>query len=251
MRRFFIPPEKINGTQALLGSAEAHHLRTVMRLGPGDSVVVFDGAGHHYQAVIRSSSNSEVLLELTEKKTAEPCEGSDIALAQGFLKDKKMDTLVRPLTELGLTRWIPFRAHRSIPAPDARRLTTRLNRWRKLSIEAMKQCRRDIPLEIDVPGNFEEVLAQSQPYGLKLLFWEKAESAPALETLAGRSHERVFILIGPEGGLEDAEVAAAQTQGFHILGMGPRILRAETAALAACVLAQYLWGDMKLSPQDG
>ena len=249
MRRFFIPTEKISGNRAVLDGAEAHHLRTVMRMGPGDRVTVFDGAGHAYQAVISSSDGKQVWLDLTEKQRAEHTVHLEIAMAQGYLKDKKMDGLIRPLTELGLTRWVPFMAGRSVPVPDARRLEARAQRWRKLALQAMKQCRRNQPLTIDYPCSFGATLAQSEAYDLKLLFWEKADTGLRLEPSQHRVCARVFLLVGPEGGFGDAEVKLAQERGFQVLGMGPRILRAETAAVAACALVQYVWGDMGKSVQ--
>lgn len=244
MKRFYLPSEKIGGDQALLDGPEAYHLRTVMRLGPGDHVVVFDGTGNAYDALITAFEGRQVRLSLTAIKTGDGPSDSSLTLAQGYLKDKKMDNLVRPLTELGLSRWIPFVASRSVPAPDKNRLEARLNRWRKLSLEAMKQCRRNHPLLIDMPCSFDEVLRQADSCDLKLMFWEQADAGFTPEGGSSPANKRVFVLIGPEGGFDPAEVAAARDCGFLLMGLGPRILRAETATLAACTLIQYLWGDM-------
>lgn len=244
MKRFYLPPDKISGDQALLEGPEAYHLRTVMRLGPGDHVVVFDGTGNVYDARIAAFEGRQVRLTLTEIKAGDGVSVSSLILAQGYLKDKKMDNLVRPLTELGLSRWIPFVASRSVPVPDKKRLEARLDRWRKLSLEAMKQCRRNHPLLIDVPCSFDEVLLQADSCDLKIMFWEQADAGLTPEEGSSPADKRVFVLIGPEGGFDPAEVAAARDRGFLLMGLGPRVLRAETATLAACTLVQYLWGDM-------
>lgn len=247
MRRFYVPPEKISGDQALLNGPEAFHLRTVMRLVPGDSVVIFDGTGNAYDAQVSALEGKQIRLSLIAKRAADAGAGSTIILAQGYLKDKKMDSLVRPLTELGLHRWIPFMAIRSVPAPDKKRLENRVDRWRKLSLEAMKQCRRNTPLLIDTPVSFEEVLREAEPCDIKILFWEEANCGFTPEPVPVPANVRVFLLIGPEGGFDAAEIKAARNRGFLPMGLGPRILRAETATLAACTLIQHVWGDMGLN----
>ena len=214
MRRFFVPPSHIADGKALLDGPEALHLRKVLRLGPGDRVVIFDGTGHAYDAVVSTVGANQVRLDLAGLRTDSPGSGLDMAMAQGYLKDKKMDGLVRPLTELGLVRWMPFMARRSVPEPDARRVQSRLTRWRKLSVEALKQCRRDVPLVIEAPCTFEQVLAEAETYDVRILFWESARQADLLEPARERTPARVFLLIGPEGGFDHAEVSAAQARGW-------------------------------------
>ena len=243
MRRFFVPPEKIVADKAELQTADAHHLRTVMRLRPGDAIVVFDGTGKEYQASVRSMDNRGVWVDLQSQADSTTESPLDIALAQGFLKDKKMDELIRPLSELGVTRWIPFKAQRSVPTPDPHRLAARQARWHKISLEALKQCRRNRPMAIEEPVSFQTALSLAEHYPLKLLFWED-ESIALTHALAEMQPKRVFILIGPEGGFENSEVEQARVAGFQPLGLGPRILRAETATLSAAALVQFLWGDM-------
>ena len=174
VRRFFIPPEKIVGKRATLCGPEVHHLQKVMRLQPGDAVALFDGTGNAYQAAIVSFEDGRVHLDQVEKTRREPQPSLTITLAQGYLKDKKMDSLVRPLTELGLARWIPCFARRSVPAPDEKRLRTRLARWRKLSLEALKQCRRNHPMIVEAPLTFNQALDQSDGHDVKVIFWEQA-----------------------------------------------------------------------------
>ena len=242
-RRFFVPPGKMIDGRAELQAADARHLRTVMRLRSGDRVVVFDGTGKTYQAVVRSMEDDRVIVDLLSQADSTTESHLDLALAQGFLKEKKMDELIRPLSELGVTRWIPFKAHRSVPAPDPQRMAARLARWRKISIEALKQCRRNRPMVIEAPVSFDAVLRLAEPYPLKLLFWED-EPAPPDRTAGDPQPDGVFILIGPEGGFEAGEAEQARAAGFKPAGLGPRILRAETATLSAAALVQYLWGDM-------
>jgi 16S rRNA (uracil1498-N3)-methyltransferase len=244
MRRFFIPPEQLRSTQILLAGEDAHHLRNVLRLGPGDTIVVFDGTGVEYTARIVSLDQGQVRLELQERLTDTRESPLTIALAQGYLKDKKMDELVRRLTELGVQHYIPFMARRSVATPDEGRSRARTQRWRKISQEAVKQCRRSRTMIIAAPTPFSEVLDLAEPYDLRLIFWQ-GDGGKALNALpvVAKPH-RVFLLIGPEGGFEAEEVSTAQQHGFVAVHMGPRTLRAETATVAACTLVQFVFGDM-------
>jgi 16S rRNA (uracil1498-N3)-methyltransferase len=244
MRRFFISPEQIGSQQASLSGDQARHAVSVLRLRPGDPVVVFDGSGQEYEARIASLSNQQVNLDILHARTG--CAESllDLVMAQGYLKDKKMDRLVRQLTELGVTRWVPFLAQRSVPQPDAQRQSRRHQRWQKLSLEALKQCRRSRPMQIEPLASFQEMVAMAQAYEHKWVFYEKAEQTVNWPALQMPRPARLFVLIGPEGGFAAEEIAVAQSHGFKPLGLGPRILRADTAALAVCAIVQAVVGDM-------
>ncbi len=244
MRRFFIAPDQILQAHPRLGEEDARHVRTVLRLQPGAPVVVFDGTGAEYEARIDAIDARGVTLALLQRLISESESPLEITLAQGYLKDKKMDELVRRLTELGVAHWLPFMARRSVPSPDERRGQARHQRWQKISLEAVKQCRRNRPMTISSPVSFSEALAAAASCDLKLFFWEGPETQPLHRPVGRSAPARVFIMIGPEGGFAPDEQQAARAQGFQMVGMGPRILRAETAAVTACALAQFLFGDM-------
>lgn len=244
MRRFFVPPNQIDQRHAVLTDADAHHAHSVMRLGRGDRIEIFDGTGKQYEALILRSDADAVHLLILNSLPENPNGFLELAFAQGYLKDKKMDLLIRQLTELGANRWIPFTARRSVPLPPAARLINRRQRWEKISLEAVKQCKRSRPMFIENVVSFEEALNLSTAYDLKLIFYEKESLPGDWESLIKLEPHRVFVMVGPEGGFEEHEIAAARTSGFYTLGMGPRILRAETAALAACTMVQLVLGDM-------
>ena len=132
----------IGSKHTILKGDEARHALNVLRLDTGDSVVVFDGRGKEYKARITGLDNRRVTLDIIEVLPGCPESPLQLTLAQGYLKDKKMDRLVPQLTELGVHRWIPFLARRSVAQPDARRQSQRRQRWEKLSLEALKQCGR-------------------------------------------------------------------------------------------------------------
>ena len=245
MRRFFMPPEKISGDTIIMTGREAHHLISVLRCRQGDEVVIFDGTGRQWRAGITSIDSRGATLCIVSEIEADTGTGLELTVAQGYLKDKKMDALVRPLTELGVRRWIPFQSGRTVPVPNPKRMENRYERWRKISLESLKQCRRAHRLDIGEVLAFDGVLETASHYDLKILFWEQAQAAlPPGDT--PQAPKSVFLMFGPEGGFEPGEAAAARSRGFHICTLGPRILRAETAVLSACAIVQSLYGDMAL-----
>lgn len=244
MRRFFISPGQLNEPRPFIDGADARHLRLVLRLRPDDRIDVLDGRGNAYRARIVSMESERVYVSLESPLPADRESGLEMILAQGYLKDKKMDGLIRPLTELGVTRWMPFIARRSVPVPDEKRLRSRYERWQKISQEAVKQCGRRCPMVIDPVVSFETALANAQSCDARLIFWEKESRPERRGHLPTPGAGKVFVMIGPEGGFADDEVSRARQAGFLAVGLGPRILRAETATLAAAVLMQFLFGDI-------
>lgn len=244
MRRFQINRSDIKGSVASITGGDARHMHSVLRLKPGDEVLLFDGTGTEYLSIITSIRADSAFMEITERFSAESESPVRISVAQGFLKDKKMDQLVRHLTELGIVRWAPFMADRSIPTPDEKRLAKRMERWRKIAKEALKQCRRGMEMEICPPLSMEGVIEWGKKCDLKIIFWEEAGIPLTREMTETGSAENILIVLGPEGGLSPREVEMAAGGGFTLCTLGPRILRAETASLSACTLVQFLFGDM-------
>lgn len=244
LRRFYMAPEMVRHPQPEISGSDAGHICRVLRLSSGDAVELFDGTGNGYRAQIVSASPGRIRFAIEESFALQTESSVPITLAQGFLKDRKMDDLIRPLTELGIDCWMPFYAARSVPVPGKKGLGKRLDRWAKIALEAVKQCRRGRVPKIMPAGNFDDVLAASTGYGLKIIFWEGAPRAFDIPGTAPKTPGSIMVVVGPEGGFTPDEVRRAQKHGFLAAGMGPRILRAETATLAACTLVQYRFGDM-------
>jgi 16S rRNA (uracil1498-N3)-methyltransferase len=247
MRRFFIHPADAAADSITIEGSEARHMIQVLRLKPGDAVRLYDGAGGEYEGLIRSiaAGRAEVAIEGRVSQTADS--PLHLAVAQGFLKERKMEELIRPLSELGAVSWIPFFCERSIPRPDPQRLAARAQRWHKIARESLKQCRRSRQLDIQPPTDFETVLRLDERWNLKLIFWENESAASGRDWIQERLPpvEKILIVLGPEGGFSEHEVRRAQELGFAVAGLGPRILRAQTAALAACALMQFVFGDLR------
>ncbi|MEA3279718.1 MAG: 16S rRNA (uracil(1498)-N(3))-methyltransferase [Thermodesulfobacteriota bacterium] len=248
MRYFYINQSDITGSTSIITGTDAKHIKKVLRLKPGDIIGLFDGLGFEYEARIvhLSASSVEVLITRSfPSKTESPVQ---IIVAQAFLKDRKMDTLVRQLSELGITKWMPFIASRSVPKPDKKRLAARTERWKKIAVEALKQCKRSRITEIGTTVSFENILKTVKDYDLKIAFYEnETKSINSILSKHDRNIGTICIMLGPEGGFTSQEIESARNCGFYISALGPRILKSETAAIAASTLIQYLFGDLGLN----
>jgi 16S rRNA (uracil1498-N3)-methyltransferase len=246
MRYFFVEKTEITNAGAHLSGTDARHIQKVLRLKPGATIGLFDGEGFEYLARIETVSPGRVQVAILDRFAV--CRESTfkITLAQALLKEKKMDTLLRPLTELGITAWMPYIADRSVPQPSQKQSQNRIERWKKITREAVKQCRRGKAVKIEPISSFAEVLAMGGNFETRVIFYEQAGTT-LKDNLVGVKEQAgsVLALLGPEGGFTKDEVTAAKAAGFIVAGLGPRILRAETAALSACVLLQHMFGDMQ------
>jgi 16S rRNA (uracil1498-N3)-methyltransferase len=246
MRYFFADPSRISGSKAVLEGAEAAHIKNVLRLRRGDQVGLVDGTGYEFAAVIERIVPGQVELTLTGRKAAPGRPAIQIHVAQGCLKEKKMDRSVRQLSELGVARWTPFICERATVRPEANRVGYRQERWRRIAVDSLKQCRRGDLMIIEALSSFERVLEIGRAYDVCILFWEKATQPPSASRIRGAAGppSSVMAVLGPEGGFSDPEVLAAEAAGFVSASLGPRILRAETAAVCACAIVQYVFGDI-------
>lgn len=248
MRRFHLEHSEIgefSGPTRVISGPDARHIKNVLRLKPGDKIGLFDRTGLEYEARIVSLSPSRVEVSILRSFYSTTESPVQIIVAQALLKNRKMDTLVRQLAELGITKWIPFVAERSVPRPVKKRLLTRSERWKKIAKEAVKQCQRSRIMEIGTLLSFKEALNIEDECDLKIVFWENESNLISSTLLKPERHYRkIYAMLGPEGGFSEEEIERARGCGFVIASLGPRILRAETATIAVCVLLQYLFGDM-------
>lgn len=245
MRKLYINANNINNGKAVVKGQDAKHLISVMRLSPGSRIELCDGKGTDFKAEIETISSQIVTLKILEKFSSLSESPVHITFAQGMLKDKKMDMLIRHLTELGISEWVPFFADRSIPNPNPKRIRSRMERWKRIAREALNQCGRSVVPHIGDPVQFQDLIQLYKTGYEKIIFWEKA-SCPidAIREQDNKTVDRIIILIGPEGGLTENEVKSAEKTGFKTYTLGPRILRAETASIAACSLVQNIFGDL-------
>ncbi len=245
MRYFYIKQSDINGSTAIIGNSDAKHITTVLRLKQGDYIRLFDGMGIEYQTRILCLSSEKVTVSIENTFPSKGESAANIIIAQAVLKEKKMDHIIRQVTELGTKKMIPFIARRSIPRPEKKKLSARTERWRKIAKESVKQCRRGIITQVNFPVSFEEMLDLGKNCDLKIIFWEK--ELKKIDDILPENRlniKTVFAVVGPEGGFTSDEIDTARKDGFVSAGLGPRILKSETAVVAVCTLLQYIFGDM-------
>jgi 16S rRNA (uracil1498-N3)-methyltransferase len=245
MPRLFVPKESIQGPRGIVRGGELHHLRRVLRLTPGDAITIFDDAGDEHEAVIRAFGPESAEVQIVRSYAAHRESSLDLTLALGLTKGDKLDFVLEKTTELGLRRMIPFTSAYSVVKLDPAKAAKRRERWQRIALSAAKQSGRTRVPEVLPLCAFREVLDQTWPDTVKLLFWEK-EARQSLRQVQGKRAqvEAVLIGIGPEGGFSIEEAGEAEARGFELVSLGRRILRAETAAVAAVSLAQFLWGDL-------
>ena len=245
MARFFLSQNKIQERRGTIDGQELEHLRRVLRLVPGDHITVFDDAGREHEAIIRSLSLEQGEIELLRSYQVERESSLEMTLALGLTKGEKMDFVVEKATELGVQTIVPFVSAYTVPKLDQKKIEKRAERWQKIALSAAKQSGRTRIPEILGLCDLKELVKQSFPDSVKLLFWEK-EAERTLNDVrkTAAAVGSVILAIGPEGGFSEQEANMALRCGFISVGLGRRILRAETAAVTAMSLVQFLWGDL-------
>jgi 16S rRNA (uracil1498-N3)-methyltransferase len=244
MARFFVPRRNIEGSRGIVVGEELQHLRRVLRLAAGDAITIFDDSGREHDAVICSVEPESAAVEITRSYEAQRESTLDLTLALGLTKGEKMDFVIEKATELGVQTVVPFMSAYAVPKLNERKIGARSQRWQKIALSAAKQSgRTQIPKLLPLCG-FREFIGQASPDAFKLFFWEKESTQSLRQLQQQRGAKPVLITIGPEGGFSAEEAAQATEHGFHLATLGRRILRAETAAIAAVSLAQFLWGDL-------
>ena len=228
------------GAQVELPPEAAHHAVKVLRMNDGDAVALFDGRGGEWTGRLhRAGKTMMVALESFDDTDLEP--PLSITLAQGLPASDKMDWIVQKSVELGVARVVPVACRRSLIRLSGERMERRVAHWQAIAVSACEQCRRNRIPEVAPLVDLPQFLAQPDDENdMRLIL------APGATTRLGqlpRPQGRVTLLIGPEGGFEEAEVAAAVSAAFVPVSLGPRVLRTETAGLAALAAMMALWGD--------
>jgi len=245
VRRFFAEGLSADSAEVSLRGDELRHLK-VLRLGEGEKVALFNGRGLDCMGVITSVSRASAVVAIESTVASSGESPLNITLLAGLTKAQKPDLIVQKATELGLKSLIFYFAGRSVPEVSEARLNRRLERWRRIALGAVKQCGRSIVPALSCKATLASAIGAANDAGVKLFFYEGG-GLPIAEVLAGqegRAPKGLAILIGPEGGFTEEESLMAQRSGYMACTLGPRILRAETAAIAAVAILQNLLGDI-------
>ena len=243
--RFFVPAESLQGDRVFVTGEPYHHLRNVLRIKAGAILLLLDGFGQCCEVQLEQlhseQATTRVIRRWQETDAALP-----ITLLQALPKGDKFDLVLQKGTELGVSCFQPLETEHAIPSLNAARLSKREQRWQRIISEAARQSRRNFLPELKPLQKLAMVL--EQPSGdLKLVLWE-AGSVALAEVLPEAPPTGVALLIGPEGGFSATEIKTITAAGFQAVHLGPRILRTETAGLAATPILQYLYGDWQHPP---
>jgi 16S rRNA (uracil1498-N3)-methyltransferase len=250
LTRVYVDAPVSAGKRLLLEGSAANHVARVLRLRVGDALTLFNGGGGEFGARIDEIHRDSVLVSVAEHRSSDRESSLSLTLAQGVSRGERMDWVIQKATELGTSRIVPVFTKRSVVRLDERQAERKLQHWRAIAIAACEQSGRNRIPELTEPMDFYGLLASTPPPGAaaltRLLLSPSGDARlDDLEGVGtGSPAAGIVVLIGPEGGLEDIEQEAALAAGFKAVRLGPRVLRTETAAMAALTIIQHHFGDL-------
>lgn len=249
MYQFKVKTDELNKRLLEISGKEAHHIIRVLRLKEGSIINLFDGEGKRARAIISNISNDSVEVELFKEKLLDTEPGIQVTLYQSLPKKDKLELIIQKATELGVKNIVPIITKRTIVTLDKERVKKKMDRWIKIAQEACKQSKRALIPSIKEPQNFLELIEHIQEDILLIPYEEEIKGLkqllPEIHNIAvDKDSLKIGILIGPEGGWELKEVELAKQKGAIPFSLGPRILRTETASIAALTIILYELGDL-------
>ena len=237
MPRIFLPSVDLHDGPVSIKGEKAKYLSAVLRCRPGDSLLIYDDHGNAYTSKITDVAAREVFVELIEKMDRDTDSPLHITLLQGLLKGEKMDLVVQKATELGVQEIIPVVTERS-----QLRETRKIPRWARIAEEASRQAGRNSVPRIHQTADFEGLPPAPPANGI--IFWEQGGDHLGAVLKQCGARGAISLFTGPEGGFSEKEIASAAEKGFLVATLGQRILRAETAAITAVAITQFVLGDL-------
>ena len=238
MHRFYTEPELVHENSLTILGDEAKHIKNVLRMQAGDELIAFDGTGYDYVCRITGiGAQIDAQVLRNELNKTEP--GINVTLYQAYPKSAKMEEIVQKAVELGAFGIVPFISHRCVKRPEES------SRLRRVALSAVKQCGRSVlPTVADVL-RFDDALKLMKTHDKLIVCWEEERETPLKAALSGEAGN-IGVVIGPEGGLEVAEVKRMREAGGISVTLGPRIMRTETAGIAVMAAVFYDKGQMQL-----
>lgn len=242
MANFYIQKEQLDGNFALITGEEAGHISRVLRMKKGDNVILCDGEGCFYEAVLCEFDDKSVKAEILSSRKAETEPEVKITIFQGVPKNPKLETIVQKATEIGVVKIVPVDTSRTVAKLDK---SSKVDRLRKIAREAAKQSKRGIVPEVSDAISFKEAVKQAAKADIAIIPYEEETQTSLKTALAGKRAQTVSVMIGPEGGFEKDEVMLAKENGITSVTLGKRILRTETAPLVVSAAVLYELGEME------
>jgi 16S rRNA (uracil1498-N3)-methyltransferase len=242
LTRLYVPGPLAPASEAELPESAAAHVARVLRLRPGDPLVLFDGSGADFHAEVTSIGGSRVRVRILERVPGLAESPLRVTLVQAVSRGERMDWTLQKATELGVCRIRPVISARSVVRLDGDQAGRRLRHWEAVVASACEQCGRSVLPVVEPPVELARHLAGAPAAAARFLLGPRSA-----QTLASRAAglDDVELLIGPEGGLDDAETGTALAAGYVAVRLGPRVLRTETAGIAALAVLQALAGDLR------
>ncbi len=239
MVRFFVSTEELAGENPVLTGENAQHAK-VLRLKPGEEVLLCDGAG---QECLCRIENTQWALSVLQRQASSSEAAVQVSVYLAFPKADKLEHVIQKATELGAYEIVAFPSARCISKPDEKSLKKKLERWQKIAASAAEQSGRGRIPQVRVLGSFAEALIQAGKADKALMFYENEQAVTLKMALSAAPYRTVSLLTGPEGGLETREVTQAREAGLQVCTLGKRILRCETAPLCALSAVMYDAGE--------
>ena len=245
LTRCFVPTALAGQAQLMLPEGPSRHIGRVLRLRAGAALTLFDGRGGEFEATILAVEKRGVRVQLGAHHAIEREAPVAMTLLQCVIRAERMDFIVQKATELGIAALVPVQSRHGVVRLDESAMERRQRHWQAVAIGACEQCGRNRIPELHAPVSFEQACAGSAAAHVRVLLDPTGPGslARALESPPIKSLTTVSVLIGPEGGFGEDEIALARQHGFQVGSLGPRVLRAETAPIAALAVIQALLGD--------
>ena len=243
MPRFFVDGACDGDTIELTGD-DAHHITRVLRMKPGEALTVCDGAGTDYHCTLTDTAGGTAVCRVDAREASRGEPDVFVTLYMALPKGDKMDFIVQKAVELGACRVVPYVGARSVSRPDGKALQKKIERWRKIAREAAQQCGRGRVPEVGECVSFAEAVRMASESDLPLFLYESEQENSLRAVLTAHSFASAALMVGPEGGCADEEARDAVQGGLASVSLGPRILRCETAPLAAITAVLYESGNL-------
>ncbi len=245
VHRFFVKPEQIKETEVILTQPHAHQIRNVLRMRPGERIIVLDNSGWEYVVELTSVDRDEIKGQVVEKRLNPSEPSTKVTLYQALLKGEQFELVLQKGTEIGVVSFVPVISERCIVG-DVALVAKKRERWERIITEAAEQSGRGFLPKLEEPVLFARACRSLKLRGgLALMPWEGERKRSLREILTREKKPfSVNIVVGPEGGFSEREVEMARRYGITTVSLGPRILRAETAGIVAAALVLYELGDM-------
>lgn len=241
MQRFFVTPDQVGEDKIRIQGSDVNHMKNVLRMRPGEEVMVSDGNNRQYRCRVEDYPDGEAVLAILEAGLVDTELPSRIYLFQGLPKQEKMELIVQKAVELGVCQVIPVQTRRCVVKLDAKKAAKKVQRWQQIAESAAKQAGRGYIPAVSEVMTFQEALAFSETLDIRLIPYELADGMDGTRKILDgiRPGQSVGIFIGPEGGFEKEEVGRAVEAGALPITLGKRILRTETAGIAVLSILMY------------